>query len=228
LRKNIIKLNYSVEIISNNIFATNSYLIIDEDKNALLIDPSFDPNAIEDIINNLGITVLGILVTHAHQDHIYSVQYFKDLYNVGVWASERSTEIFCDRIQNLSFIGSEHFGLQETILEIPVNIVADKQSYQIQNFIFTAGIYPGHSIGCTVFDFGELLFTGDFIFKETIGRIDWPGSNPNEMKKSLMRFKERYQNLDMSIYAGHNEYSSIQYELTRNIFLVNPENVNLL
>ena len=212
-------MNYKVEVISNTIFATNSYLVIDNHKNALIVDPSFDPKAIERRIDFLGLKVLGILVTHAHQDHIFSVKYFMNLYRVDVWASEKSKELFSDRVRNLSFIGSEHFGLEETILDIPVNIIEDNKTYQIQNFIFKTGIYPGHSIGCTVFDFGEMMLTGDFIFQGTIGRIDWPGSNPEDMKKSLSLFRDRYREIDMPIYAGHNAATTIQNELTKNIFL---------
>ena len=221
-------MNYKIEVISNTIFATNSYLIIDNHKNALIVDPSFDPQAIEQKIDFLDLKVVGILVTHAHQDHIFSVQYFMDLYRVDVWASEKSKELFGDRIRNLSFIGSEHFGLEETILDIPIKILEDETTYQMENFIFKVGIYPGHSIGCTIFDFGELMFTGDFIFKGTIGRIDWPGSNPEDMKNSLLLFKARYKEKDMPIYAGHNDTTTIQKELKTNIFLLDPKNVKLL
>jgi hydroxyacylglutathione hydrolase len=228
MNKNYKEMNYKVEVISNTIFATNSYLVIDNHKNALIVDPSFDPKAIERRIDFLGLSILGILVTHAHQDHIFSVKYFMDLYRVDVWASEKSKELFSDRVRNLSFIGSEHFGLEETILDIPVNIIEDNKTYQIQNFIFKTGIYPGHSIGCTVFDFGEMMLTGDFIFQGTIGRIDWPGSNPEDMKKSLSLFRDRYREIDMPIYAGHNAATTIQNELTKNIFLLEPSNVKLL
>jgi hydroxyacylglutathione hydrolase len=221
-------MNYKVEVISNTIFATNSYLIIDNHKNALIVDPSFDPLAIRNRIDFLGLKVLGILVTHAHQDHIFSLKYFMDLYRVDVWASEKSRELFGDRVRNLSYIGSEHFGLEETILDIPVKTVEDNTNYQIENFIFKTGIYPGHSIGCTIFDFGEFMLTGDFIFNGTIGRIDWPGSNPEDMKKSLWLFKDRYNAIDMPIYAGHNDATTIQNELAKNIFLLNPGNVKFL
>jgi hydroxyacylglutathione hydrolase len=190
-------MKYTVEVISNTIFATNSYLVMDQHKNALIVDPSFDPQAIQ----VLGLKVLGILVTHAHQDHIFSVKHFMDLYGVAVWASEPSKELFGDRVRNLSFIGSENFGLEETLLDIPVTILEDDKTYQIQNFVFKTGIYPGHSIGCTIFDFEEFMLTGDFIFKGTIGRVDWPGSNPEDMQKSLLLFKDRYQAQDMPIYT---------------------------
>jgi glyoxylase-like metal-dependent hydrolase (beta-lactamase superfamily II) len=72
------------------------------------------------------------------------------------------------------------------------------------------------------------MLTGDFIFKGTIGRIDWPGSNPEEMKNSLLLFKERYKEIDMPIYAGHNDATTIQKELMTNIFLLDPKNVKLL
>lgn len=214
---------YHIEVISNTLFPTNSYLIYDDEKNGIIVDPSFDPIAIEKKVIELGLSIQAIFITHAHQDHIFSVQYFKDIHDVDVWASKESHELFTDRIENLSFIGSGQMGLEETILDIPAHIVEDDKTYQLGNFIFTTGIYPGHSRGCTIFDFGEFVLTGDFLFKDTIGRVDWPGSNPKDMQKSLVKFKERYQNRDKPMYAGHNEATTVGREMRENHFLLDPD-----
>lgn len=214
---------YYVEVISNAFFPTNSYVVYDDEKNGIIVDPSFDPEAIERKIIELGLRVQAIFVTHAHQDHIFSVQYFKDIHDVDVWVSQASYELFTDRIENLSFIGSEQMGIEETILNIPAVVVEDNQTYQLGNFTFTVGIYPGHSRGCTVFDFGSFMLTGDFLFKDTIGRVDWPGSHALEMQKSLIRFKARYADEDKPMYAGHHEVTTIGREMKENPFLLHPE-----
>lgn len=214
---------YYIETISNALFPTNSYIVYDEHKNAIIVDPSFDPEAIEKQVIALGLRVQAIFITHAHQDHIYGVQYFRDIHDVEVWTSKESRELFVDRIENLSFIGSSQFGLDETILDIPVQYVEDNQTYTLGNFTFTTGLYPGHSRGCTTFDFGDFILTGDFLFKDTIGRVDWPGSNRHVMVESLKKFKTRYQLIDKPLYAGHNEATSVKREMEQNPFLCHPE-----
>lgn len=216
---------YFVEVISNDFFPTNSYLIYDNEKNGIIVDPSFDPEAIERKIIELGLKIQAIFLTHPHQDHIYSVEYFRDIHEVDVWSSKETQEILKDRIENLSYIGSEQMGIDETILDIDVNLVEDGETYQLGNFTFTTGIYPGHSRGCTVFDFGDFMLSGDFLFKGTMGRVDWPGSNAKQMEESLNRFKKRYQasSKDKKIYAGHNEETTLFHELKYNQFLLNPE-----
>lgn len=216
---------YNIEVISNDFFPTNSYLIYDNEKNGIIVDPSFDPEAIERKSIELGLKIQAIFLTHPHQDHIYSVQYFKDIHDVDVWASKVTQEILQDRIENLSFIGSGQMGIDETILDIDVKLVEDGETYQLGNFTFTTGIYPGHSRGCTVFDFGDFMLMGDFIFKDTIGRVDWPGSNPEVMMQSIVRFKKNYENIDKIMYCGHNEATTISRELRENPFLLHPEYV---
>lgn len=214
---------YTVECISNTFFPTNSYLVYDEEKNAIIVDPSFDPEAIERKIIELGLKIQAIFLTHPHQDHIYSVAYFRDIHEVDVWSSKETHEILKDRIENLSFIGSGQMGIDETILDIPAHIVEDEKEYTLGNFQFKVGIYPGHSRGCTVFDFGSFILSGDFLFKDTIGRVDWPGSNANQMVESLKRFKARYQEEEKVMYAGHNEQTTVQREMIKNPFLLQPE-----
>lgn len=221
--------NYKIQTISNSIFATNSYVLSDKDtRKGLLIDPSFDPKRIESYIKEEQLEIEGILVTHGHQDHIFSVEYFKNLFSCSVYASFKTQQLFSDPIENLSYIGAEHFNLTETQLTIDVQTVEDNGTYHIGDFEFTTAIYPGHSRGCTIFEFSDFIFTGDFLFKGTIGRVDWPGSSKEEMRESLERFKERYQTLDKVIYPGHNEVSTLQHEFKQNMFLLNPQNVFML
>ena len=80
---------------------------------------------------------------------------------------------------------------------------------------------PGHSPGSVVLEFENYLFTGDFIFKESIGRTDLLSGSPKDMHESLIRFVDLYIDRveDFKIYPGHRETSTLAYELKNNPFL---------
>lgn len=218
-----------IECISNKIFETNSYIIYESSTGqALVLDPSFDPVAIHKKCLQLKVDVIGVLVTHGHQDHIFGVNYFVEQYNCKIFASKQTKELFTDRIENLSYIGSSQLGLEETLINHDVVIVKDGQEVVLGDFTFRVGVYPGHSRGCTIFDFGDFLMMGDFIFKGTIGRVDWPGSNPQKMIENLQRFIGKYKDTDILMFSGHNETTTTAIEFAENLFLKDVNNVLLI
>lgn len=70
--------------------------------------------------------------------------------------------------------------------------------------------FPGHTPGCSVIEIEDHMFSGDFVFKNSIGRVDFPYSNPQDMKKSIKKFLT-YQK-DMLIHPGHGEDSTVKAE----------------
>lgn len=91
-----------------------------------------------------------------------------------------------------------------------------ERKYSIGDFSFECIYTPGHSKDSVTFYFKEdkCMFVGDFIFKESIGRTDLPGGNPNEMKISLARLKE-YDD-DIVLYPGHHDMTTILAEKKNN------------
>ena len=70
--------------------------------------------------------------------------------------------------------------------------------------------FPGHCPGCSAIEIGDAMFSGDFIFERSIGRTDFPYSSPQEMKKSLEKFKKL--DFDKIIYPGHGGKTTIKQE----------------
>lgn len=93
-----------------------------------------------------------------------------------------------------------------------------EKEYKISNFIFDVIYNPGHSIDSISFYFKEdsILFSGDFIFKESIGRCDLPTGNINDMNNSIKKIS-KYPN-DMVIYPGHGEETTLGYEIEKNVY----------
>lgn len=94
----------------------------------------------------------------------------------------------------------------------------EEKEYKIESFVFDVIFNPGHSSDSVSYYFKEdnILFCGDFIFKDSIGRCDLPTGNFEDMKKSINKIK-KYPS-DMVIYPGHGENTTLGYEIENNIY----------
>ena len=98
------------------------------------------------------------------------------------------------------------------------NLVENK-TYSIGDFNFKCIYTPGHSKDSVTFFFEEdkKMFIGDFIFKESIGRTDFPGGSDTDMSNSIQKILT-YDD-DIELYPGHNEITNLGYEKENNPFL---------
>ena len=95
----------------------------------------------------------------------------------------------------------------------------ENKEYKIGDFTFKCIYTPGHSKDSVTFYFEEdkKMFIGDFIFKESIGRTDFPGGSDAEMANSINKIKE-YSD-DIELFPGHNETTTLGYEKKNNPYL---------
>lgn len=109
--------------------------------------------------------------------------------------------------------------INEYNVEVLDNTNLEEKEYVIDKFKFNVIYTPGHTKDsiCFYFKKDKMMFVGDFLFKEGIGRCDLPTGNINEMKKSLKKIS-KYDN-DITIYSGHDEYSNLGYEKEFNEYL---------
>lgn len=96
----------------------------------------------------------------------------------------------------------------------------EEKEYKIGDFTFECIYTPGHSKDSVTFYFKEenIMFIGDFIFKESIGRTDLPGGDPMEMQDSIAKIKKYDEKI--KIYPGHYEDTTLQAEFKKNSFLM--------
>lgn len=111
----------------------------------------------------------------------------------------------------------DHVGaLEEIINEYKVDVLKkenlEEKEYIINNFKFNVIYTPGHTIDSITYYFEKenIMFTGDFLFKGTIGRTDLPTGNISDMKNSLSKIK-KYSSL-ITIYPGHGQSSTLKEE----------------
>ena len=186
---------------------TNTYLLKEEGR-ILLIDPA---SKAEKIISILGDQKPeAILLSHGHFDHIKAVDGLYQEYHCPVYLHEADEAMARDKNTGASF------GLVSYI-SCPVEHLKEGRM-QIGPFDFEVIFTPGHTKGSVIYVFDDCIFTGDTLFKGSIGRTDLEGGSDREMKQSLQIFRQFKKDYD--IYPGHEFPSKLSYELASNIYLI--------
>lgn len=190
-------------------FQTNTYLLKENGK-CLVIDPA---GKAEKIIAKIGEDeALGILLTHGHFDHIKAVDPLYKRYHCPIYLSHEDFDLVNPKTAKL---WNCYMNLTASISS-PITALEDKQ-YQIGPFTFETMATPGHTKGSVIFVFKDSIFSGDTLFKGSVGRTDLYGGSESDLKQSLKLFKSFSG--DYIIYPGHDEISSLSYELEYNNYL---------
>lgn len=176
-------------------YQTNCYIIANNGQE-IIIDPGTD--SVEWVKANVK-TPVAILNTHGHSDHIWSNKILQQLFKIPLYCPEDDT-----------FMLTNDFDNEGYELSIPDIEVKDEDIFTIAGLNIKFLHFPGHTPGCSAIQVGTILFSGDFIFKDSIGRVDFPFSSPEDMKKSIERFM--YIDEDMVVYPGHGPNTTVKKE----------------
>lgn len=188
---------------------TNLY-VVSENGHGFIVDAVVKSDLVTDYIKDNNIKIDFILQTHTHFDHVLGLEYYKNLYNVDVFASSESRDIANDKYYNLAYDYDD--------LNVPIdNFLTDKEV--ITDFKIKALKTSGHSLDSISYLIGDYLFSGDTLFKGSIGRTDFPGGDYETLIGSI---NEKYRVLDSNtvVYPGHGEKTSLDYEFNNNPFLI--------
>ncbi|MFC1668061.1 MBL fold metallo-hydrolase [Chlamydiota bacterium] len=160
---------------------TNCYVVFDNEKKGVVIDPGAEPNKIRSFIEQKAISVISIINTHAHYDHIGANADLQKLWNVPVLIRSEDAPMF-----HLDW--SRVFGVPLKI-EPPktVELVDDKAKIMVNTLEFQIIHTPGHSPGgiSLYLTNDDVLFSGDTLFCDGIGRTDFVNGSYPLIKKSL-------------------------------------------
>ncbi|MFC5630517.1 MULTISPECIES: MBL fold metallo-hydrolase [Streptococcus] len=201
----------------NPVAGENTYLV-SNDEALLVIDPGSDTQGLLQEIDQINKPIAAILLTHTHYDHIISVDAIREQFNrppVYVHPLE------ADWLGNPALNGSaRHPDLGDVIISPADVLFENGRAYNLSGFKFRVLPTPGHSHGSVslVFDEENLVFSGDALFKETIGRTDLPTGDfdtlINSIKTQLLPLPSRYD-----VHPGHGFNTTIGHEKTFNPFL---------
>ena len=189
-----------IETIEESGAGANTYIIA-RGGEAAIIDAGANLRQVSEIVDKYKLSVKYILLTHGHSDHILFADKYKTKYKAIV-ALHSGDLSFARRHKNLKI---------DTWLKGDETLYLAGKELRI---IHT----PGHSRGGISILFDNNLFTGDALFKETIGRTDFAGGNYDELIKSI-KTKLLIMPNSTPIYPGHGEQSTIGYEKQNNPFL---------
>jgi glyoxylase-like metal-dependent hydrolase (beta-lactamase superfamily II) len=203
-----------------NPFLENTYLIWDEKSNiAAIIDPgcydSDERGFVEDFILRNSLKLKYLILTHCHIDHIFGNSFIKQRYNPVIIANKNDVYLL-----DLMLEVAAGYGVTLSASPEPDKLVTDNEEFVLGEATGRFITTPGHSPGgiCLYFEKDKMCFTGDTLFKESIGRTDlWDGDLPSLMKS----IKEKLFILpeEVVIYPGHQSESTIAHEKMYNPFL---------
>ncbi len=186
----------------------NCYIIVTDDNKLYVIDPGGDAERVISLLKKENLPLTAILLTHGHIDHISAVKEVSEAFdNAPVYLHEDGMKLYLSPDNSmLPFFP-------------PVNDPV-KPVHSIETDGFEIIHTPGHSRGCVCFYFpkDDILFSGDTLFCESIGRTDLPGGNYNQIIDSI-NSKILILPENTKVYPGHGNSSSIKNEKKYNPFL---------
>lgn len=194
--------------------ATNTYYVYDDEtKRGLIVDPADSPDTIIAKADSLSMIPEAILITHGHCDHVLAMNKVREHYGIKVYAGLTEKQVLHDMAMNLT----SSFGMGQ-IFDADIYL-KDGEEFETAGYHIKAIEVPGHTIGgmCYYFDKQGVLFSGDTLFCESVGRSDFPGGSASALcrgiKDKLFILPEHTK-----VYPGHMDETTIGNEIKYNPF----------
>lgn len=193
-------------------YQTNCYIVFDNEKKAIIIDPGSQANEIIKAVKDHELEVIKILLTHAHPDHFGALKEVRDEFKVPAYIHEIDEEMLENRSVELgSMLGMKSESLKADIF------VKDGDEIDFGNKKIKVIFTPGHTPGGVCYLLDNILFSGDTLFMGSIGRTDLPGGDYDTIVESLKKLTNLPE--DTIVLPGHGPESNIAYEKVNNPFI---------
>lgn len=195
---------------------TNCYFLSNADTGeCVIVDPGEEAAKITDYIEKKDLKPIAILITHGHFDHIGAADAIRNKYGIKIYAAAAEKET----LENTDINLSSQFG-GGFIVKVD-EFLSDGQEIELLGEKVRCILTPGHTKGgmCYYFTGSGILFSGDTLFQQSVGRTDFPGGSMSEIVRSI---REKLFVLPdyVRVYTGHGMMTSIKDEKMLNPFAV--------
>lgn len=194
---------------------TNCYFVINDDtKEIFIVDPGASAGRLAEIMDEEKLNPVAILLTHGHFDHAGAAAELAERYGIKIYAHEDERETLENPAINLSVWEGRKVSYRADCY------LKDEQEIDIAGFHIRVFHTPGHTVGgcCYFLPYQNVVFCGDTLFAQSVGRTDFPKGSASELIRSI---KEKLMTLpeDVTVYPGHNEITTIGTERMYNPYL---------
>jgi glyoxylase-like metal-dependent hydrolase (beta-lactamase superfamily II) len=189
--------------IVNGPLRVNTYFLVGENDQAVVIDCGESYNKIKQTEESLKVKIKAVLLTHAHFDHAGCAKKLQDD-GAEIFVSVKDAPKLMNE-QNLS----SDFGRAFEYLTAD-HTFSDGDKITLAGITFEVIATPGHTDGSVTFKVDNALFTGDTLFYLSVGRTDFITGNRRELVASVKKLFALGG--DYSVYPGHEDFTTLQYE----------------
>jgi glyoxylase-like metal-dependent hydrolase (beta-lactamase superfamily II) len=200
---------FPVGPLENNLYL----LTADDSRDAIVVDPSMDSEAVLQGIKARGLVVRRILLTHAHFDHVLMTRRYHEVTGAPVWLHPED-RFWWDRAETQA----THWGFAWDGAPPIAHWMEDGEAVGIPGIEVTAVHTPGHSPGSMTFVTGAGLVVGDVLFAGSVGRTDFPLSDWDTLVSSVRDVLFHYDD-DARVCPGHGPETTIGHERRTNPFV---------
>jgi len=205
--------------------ACNCYVLAQRaGADAVVVDPGQRAmGPLRRILDENRLTPAAVLLTHGHIDHMWSAQKVADTYGCPAYIHPDDRFMLSDPIKGFGpRLGQIAFGALFREPKQVIELDRDGDKIDLGDTVVTVDHTPGHTRGSVVFrvdgDRAELAFTGDTLFRQSVGRTDLPGGSGRDLLNSIVT-KLLVLDDDTVVLPGHGEKSTIGFERRANPFL---------
>ncbi|MGC8974653.1 MAG: MBL fold metallo-hydrolase [Thermoprotei archaeon] len=193
--------------------STNTYVVY-SGSSGVIVDPGVPASDVEGVIRRLGITKIYLIIaTHGHFDHVFYAGSLSRLYDTKLLIHELDFELLNKNKFLAEVLYGDTLAMPESLVFVRDDTLV-KLNEELEIRILHT---PGHTRGSLCFLVGDLLITGDTLFKNTIGRTDFPESSARDMRSSLIKLAELPG--DYVVLPGHGDITTLEYERKTNPYL---------